>query len=50
MRPIAALLLTLALAPAATADDWPQWMGPNRDAVWAETDVLAGLTSSGGTP
>jgi outer membrane protein assembly factor BamB len=25
------LVLTLALAPAAGADDWPQWLGPNRD-------------------
>lgn len=31
----------LALAAlTARADDWPQWMGPNRDAVWAETGVV----------
>src|SRR5919201_3504190 len=29
-----------ALAPAASADDWPQWMGPNRDGVWKETGIL----------
>ena len=47
MRPIPALLLALAFAPAATADDWPQWMGPNRDAVWAETGVLDYLPAEG---
>jgi outer membrane protein assembly factor BamB len=40
MKPLLALLLLLALTPAAVADDWPQWMGPNRDAVWAETGIL----------
>jgi outer membrane protein assembly factor BamB len=24
----------------ATADDWPQWMGPNRDGRWAETGIV----------
>jgi outer membrane protein assembly factor BamB len=33
-------LALAALAPAASADDWPQWMGPNRDAVWKETGIL----------
>ena len=40
MKPRTALLLALVFAPAATADDWPQWMGPNRDAVWAETGIV----------
>ena len=31
--------LTL-LAPAAIADDWPQWGGPQRDAVWRETGIV----------
>lgn len=30
----------LFLAPAALAADWPQWMGPDRDAVWPETGIL----------
>lgn len=25
---------------ASPADDWPQWMGPNRDAVWNEAGIL----------
>jgi outer membrane protein assembly factor BamB len=40
MRPLATLLLTLSLIPTAAAEDWPQWMGPNRDAVWPETGIL----------
>lgn len=29
------------------ADDWPQWMGPNRDAVWRETGILEKFPVSG---
>ena len=24
----------------ARADDWPQWLGPQRDAVWRETGII----------
>ena len=34
-----AVLLTL-FAAAASADDWPQWRGPNRDGKSAETGLL----------
>ena len=38
------LLLAAASLTAAgstgRADDWPQWMGPTRDAVWTETGIL----------
>jgi outer membrane protein assembly factor BamB len=30
----------LATAAVATADDWPQWMGPKRDNVWREDGIL----------
>jgi outer membrane protein assembly factor BamB len=33
------LVLTLVAAPAR-ADDWPQWLGPQRDGVWRETGIL----------
>ncbi len=33
------LAASLALLPAH-ADDWPQWLGPQRDAVWRETGIL----------
>ena len=34
-----ASVAALAAKPAV-GDDWPQWMGPNRDDVWAETGIL----------
>ena len=36
--PLACLALPL-LAAAALADDWPQWLGPQRDGVWRETGL-----------
>ncbi len=46
----AALIATLALPlspSAARAEDWPQWRGPNRDGVWAETGVLTSFPAEG---
>jgi len=40
MRRIVWMLLTLAGAACAQADDWPQWRGPQRDGVWRETGVV----------
>jgi len=39
MRSFASWVFVLALTSTATADDWPQWMGPHRDAVWAESGI-----------
>src|SRR5437764_6495359 len=33
-------ILALLLTGAARADDWPQWLGPQRDSVWRETGIL----------
>jgi outer membrane protein assembly factor BamB len=33
--PIAILVVSTKLAPAAVAQDWPQWRGPNRDGATA---------------
>ncbi len=38
-----AAVLTLAAAGLAGADDWPQWMGPQRDNVWRETGIVKEL-------
>ena len=30
-----------------TADDWPQWMGPNRDSVWRESGIVDRFPADG---
>lgn len=30
----------LSASSMARGDDWPQWLGPKRDAVWRETGIL----------
>ena len=30
-----------------SADDWPQWQGPNRDGVWHETGIIEKFSSNG---
>ncbi|MGH7172657.1 MAG: PQQ-binding-like beta-propeller repeat protein [Gemmataceae bacterium] len=32
--------LLLILCSSVRADDWPQWLGPQRDAIWRETGIL----------
>ena len=39
--------LLLMVAVPAFADDWPQWMGPNRDGRWNETGILQKFPSDG---
>jgi len=35
------VLLNVAFFPVlAAADDWPQWLGPQRDSVWRETGIV----------
>ncbi|MBT4868455.1 MAG: PQQ-like beta-propeller repeat protein [Planctomycetaceae bacterium] len=45
------LLILLALAagsPDTTrADDWPQWLGPQRDSVWREQGIVERFPDSG---
>ncbi len=36
-------LICVLLASSATAADWPQWRGPNRDGVWSESGVHGSL-------
>ena len=32
---------------ALFADDWPQWLGPNRDAVWRESGIVERFPTNG---
>ena len=34
------LLLLVATSATVIADDWPQWMGPGRDNVWRESEIV----------
>jgi outer membrane protein assembly factor BamB len=43
---LAATLLTLLSCPLC-ADDWPQWMGPERDGVWRETGIVKSFPAEG---
>ena len=36
----AALSFLLFASTLCSADDWPQWRGPNRDGVWRETGLI----------
>ncbi|HEX3150910.1 MAG TPA: PQQ-binding-like beta-propeller repeat protein [Gemmataceae bacterium] len=44
MRILVALLL---LAIPAVADDWPQYLGPQRDGIWRETGIVDKFPASG---
>lgn len=37
----------LALPLALAADDWPQWLGPERDGIWRETGIVEALPADG---
>ena len=43
----AALVGCVACPLGASADDWPQWLGPQRDSVWRETDVVRTIPPDG---
>lgn len=47
-RLLLVLACSLAFEPLAVhADDWPQWMGPQRDGVWRETGIVDRLPAAG---
>lgn len=43
---LALLASTVVWAPAA-ADDWPQWLGPQRDAIWREKGIVEKFPDGG---
>lgn len=40
-------VICVGLATTVRADDWPQWMGPQRDGVWRETGLVEKLPEGG---
>ena len=42
-------LAVFLVVSATRADDWPQWMGPQRDGVWSETGLVEKLPTNGPT-
>jgi outer membrane protein assembly factor BamB len=45
MRTLA--LLAVLIPSAVRADDWPQWLGPQRDGVWRETGLVESFPAGG---
>lgn len=41
------ILCALFIGSSARAEDWPQWMGPQRDNVWREKDILTKFPKDG---
>ncbi|HXJ55727.1 MAG TPA: PQQ-binding-like beta-propeller repeat protein [Verrucomicrobiae bacterium] len=44
---MASLAGLLGLSLRVQADDWPQWLGPQRDGVWRETGIMKTLPTNG---
>ena len=42
-----AVLLLGLLTPYAFADDWPQWLGPQRDSIWRESGIVDSFPDGG---
>ena len=40
-------IVIMALLVPARADDWPQWLGPQRDGVWRESGILEKFPADG---
>ncbi len=44
---LSCLPLVLLLMAASLADDWPQWLGTNRDSVWREDGIVERFPDEG---
>lgn len=40
-------VIIASLFGKAHADDWPQWLGPNREPVWHETEIIDSFPKEG---
>jgi hypothetical protein len=45
-----ALLSAVVVTSTGRADDWPQWLGPQRDSVWRESGILNRFPARGRAP
>ena len=45
--PVVAWLAAAVMTGAVRADDWPQWLGLDRDGVWREHGVVATIPATG---
>jgi len=41
------VIIALFLPALAQADDWPQWLGPQRDGVWRESGIVEKFPAGG---
>src|SRR5687768_10081455 len=41
------MVVAVTVASAARADDWPQWLGPERDSVWREKGIVDRFPKAG---
>ncbi len=41
------VLLLILLAQHGVADEWPQWMGPQRDGIWRESGIVDSFPEDG---
>ena len=39
--------ISFAIFSPAAADDWNQWLGPNRDSVWNESGIITSIPEGG---
>lgn len=44
---ITTLVLAIFITSPLQADDWPQWMGPQRDNIWRETGLIEKFPEGG---
>jgi hypothetical protein len=44
---IMVLVVWVLLGTAGYGNDWPQWLGPQRDAIWTETGILDKFPADG---
>jgi outer membrane protein assembly factor BamB len=47
LSPVALCLALGLVSPNLQADDWPQWLGPNRDSVWRERSIVERFPAGG---